>query len=89
MRAAILATALAGLVSSPAFAADASTPISATATSAAALSPSARIGAPTRHASKLDGHGNGLWIIGAAAAVGGVIYAFAQDDDDNERPVSP
>lgn len=45
----------------------------------------ARAGAPTSAQSKLGG--NSLWLIGAVALVGGVIWAIA-DDNDNDNPVS-
>jgi hypothetical protein len=39
--------------------------------------------------SRLNGEGNGLWLIGAAGVVAGVIYAFHQKNHDDEEPASP
>jgi len=90
MRKAMLVTILAATAASPALAAGTATPGLPRASTASALSLShARIGQPLRNASKLDGEGNGLWIIGAAGLVAGVIYAFSQKDDDEDEPASP
>lgn len=50
-----------------------------------AQSTPARAGAPMGTQSKLGG--NSLWIIGAVALLGGVIWAVA-DDSDNDNPAS-
>lgn len=90
MRAMLLVTALAGLVASPVLAAGTSTQAGAARpTSASALSLGARRGAPMGRTSALNGENNGSWIIGAAALVAGVVYAFVQDADDDDEPASP